>query len=205
MSHTTAFSPDKWQFSGFAFPTTTPVPDQLFDELLHRLSGAELKVLMYIVRRTYGFKKQRDDISLAQLVNGIKSKTGRVLDQGTGLGKSSVARALNSLEEKNIILRTRRRSEAKGDQATTYMLNIQTPVSQNGTGGVSPAGQGVSQQRDTQQTVRQETVRQQHTEAGKSDTTSASDNRTACCCLDGKGDRSEGGSVLRQQIQPAAN
>lgn len=56
-----------WQFSGFVFPTTTPVPDQLFDELLPRLSGAELKVLMYIIRRTFGFKKQSDDISLAQL------------------------------------------------------------------------------------------------------------------------------------------
>ena len=55
----------EWKFPGFVFPTTTPVPDQLFDELLHRLSGAELKVLLYIVRRTFGFKKQSDDISLA--------------------------------------------------------------------------------------------------------------------------------------------
>ena len=47
----------EWKFSGFVCPTTTPVPDQLFDELLHRLSGAELKVLLYIVRRTFGFKK----------------------------------------------------------------------------------------------------------------------------------------------------
>ena len=186
MNHTIALSPDNWQFSGFAFPTTTPVPDQLFDELLHRLSGAELKVLMYIIRRTYGFKKQSDDISLAQLVNGIKSKSGKVLDQGTGLGKSSVARALNSLEEKNIILRTRRRSEVKGDQATTYMLNIQTPVSQNGTGGVSLARQGVSQQRDTQQTVRQETVRQQHREV-RNLGTSASGNRELAAVLMEKG------------------
>ena len=69
-----------WQFSGFAFPTTTPVPDQLFDELLHRLSGAELKVLMYIIRRTFGFKKQSDDISLAQLVKGIRTKDGKIFD-----------------------------------------------------------------------------------------------------------------------------
>ena len=76
------------------------MPDQLFDELLHRLSGAELKVLMYIIRRTFGFKKQSDDISLAQLVGGIKTKDGRILDRGTGLSKSSVVRALNSLEKK---------------------------------------------------------------------------------------------------------
>jgi hypothetical protein len=29
------------------------VPDQLFDELLVELSGAELKVLLYIIRRTF--------------------------------------------------------------------------------------------------------------------------------------------------------
>ena len=85
-------------------PRFTQIPDQLFDELLHRLSGAELKVLLYIVRRTFSFKKQSDDISLAQLVKGIRTKEGKILDRGTGLGKSSVVRALNSLEKKNIIL-----------------------------------------------------------------------------------------------------
>jgi DNA-binding MarR family transcriptional regulator len=156
-----------WQFSGFAFPTTTPVPDQLFDELLHRLSGAELKVLLYIVRRTYGFKKQSDDISLAQLVNGIKAKDGKVLDRGTGLGKSSVTRVLNSLEEKHIIVRSRRQNQRQGYQATTYTLNIVTPLSQNETRGVPSAGQGLSHQRDTQQTVLQQTVLQQQQEQVK--------------------------------------
>lgn len=168
MANRDTLSQGEWRFTGFVYPTTTPVPDQLFDELLHRLSGAELKVLMYIIRRTFVFKKQSDDISLAQLINGIRSKEGKVLDHGTGLGKSSVARALNALEQKNIILRTRRRSEGRGDQATTYTLNLLTPVSQNGTGGVPSAEQGVSHQRDTQQTVRQQTVRQQQPGKGSS-------------------------------------
>jgi hypothetical protein len=44
-------------FPGFQFPTTTPVPDEVFDVLMPQLRGAELKVLLYICRRTFGFKK----------------------------------------------------------------------------------------------------------------------------------------------------
>jgi hypothetical protein len=163
MNQTTIPSPGQWHFSGFAFPNSTSVPDQLFDELMPYLSGAELKVLLYIIRRTYGFKKSRDDISLSQMVNGIKKKNGEVLDKGTGLGKASVARALNSLEQKNIILRQRRSNSKNGDEATTYALNILSPlpVSQNETPPVPKRDTPVSHQRDTQQTVVQQTVKQQ--------------------------------------------
>jgi hypothetical protein len=40
------------KFQGFASPNYAQVPDALFDELLPDLSGAELKVLLYIIRRT---------------------------------------------------------------------------------------------------------------------------------------------------------
>ena len=115
---------EAWRFSGFLLPTTTPVPDQLFDELLYRLEPSEMMVLLYIVRRTYGFKKQSDNISLKQLVEGITTRDGRVLDRGTGLSKATVARALTGLETKNVILRVRRRSRDRGDEPTTYHLNI---------------------------------------------------------------------------------
>src|SRR3954447_17164591 len=118
-------------FQGFRFPNTTPVPDELFDELLADLSGAELKVLMYICRRTFGFKKDRDTISISQMTDGIQKKDGEVLDRGTGLSKDSVARAVKSLEEKGVILRIRRRSEEKGDKPPMYHLHI-LPVSKNG-------------------------------------------------------------------------
>ena len=146
-----------WQFPGFVSPTTTAVPDQFFDELLSRLSGAEAKTLLYICRRTFGFKKRSDNISLSQLVRGIKTKDGRVLDRGTGLGTASVARALTSLEANNIIVRTRRRSPRRGDTATSYALNIVTPVSQNETPPVPKTDGGLSHQRDTQHTVSQQT------------------------------------------------
>ena len=178
MAHTT--DPDaeggEWQFSGFLLPTTTPVPDQLFDELLYRLAPAEMMVLLYIIRLTYGFRKQSDNISLKQMVEGIRTKDGRVLDRGTGLSKATVARTLASLEAKKVILRTRRRSFQKGDEPTTYHLNIPaiqpaldpvtdpedvgTPVSRFETPRVSPVRHPRVSNRDTQQTGKQETDRQ---------------------------------------------
>ena len=149
-------STNQSKFHGFRRPTTTPVPDEIFDDLMHELSGAELKVLLYICRRTFGFKKDSDSISLSQMVRGITTKGGKVLDGGTGLGKTSVARAITALEKKGAIVRNRNRSRAKGDEATTYTLNI-LPVSQNGTGGTPKMEQGGVPKVDTQQTVLQET------------------------------------------------
>jgi hypothetical protein len=111
-------------FAGFYPPRYTPVPDQLFDELLADLSGAELKVLLYIIRRTFGFKKDRDRIALSQMVGGIITRDGRVLDRGTGLHKGTVITALRGLREKGIILSQRNSSPERGNEETTFALKI---------------------------------------------------------------------------------
>lgn len=133
---------------------------------------------MYICRRTFGFKKDADNISLSQLVSGITTKEGAQLDGGTGLSKSSVARALKDLEDKNIILRVRRSDPKRGDLPTTYQLNIVDPrsvVSRGERGSVNsdtprvphrdtPLSQRDTPRvphRDTQETEIQQTVEQE--------------------------------------------
>lgn len=111
-------------FPGFRSPNYTPVPDELFDELLVELSGAELKVLLYIIRRTFGFKRESDTISLSQMLTGIQTREGRVLDRGVGLSKKTLLLALRSLEEREIILTERRQSAEKGNEPTVYQLNV---------------------------------------------------------------------------------
>jgi hypothetical protein len=118
-------------FHGFFAPNYTQVPDELFDDLMTDLSGAELKVLLYIIRRTFGFKKTEDTISLSQMLNGITTKAGEVLDRGTGLSKKTLLMALNTLEAKNIILTERRRSAERGNEPTAYKLNIVSNSSSN--------------------------------------------------------------------------
>jgi phage replication O-like protein O len=112
------------KFRGFRSPNTTPIPDEVFDELLADLSGAELKVLLYICRRTFGFKKDSDAISLHQIAEGIITREGKVIDRGTGLSKRHVQRALKRLEEQQIV-EVRRDVSADGvNEINTYSLHF---------------------------------------------------------------------------------
>jgi hypothetical protein len=111
-------------FRGFSGPNYTPVPDELFDGLMVDLSGAELKVLLYIIRRTFGFKRDADMISLSQMLNGIRTPDGRVLDRGVGLSKKTLLLALRTLEDRRVILTERRQSIEKGNEPTVYQLNV---------------------------------------------------------------------------------
>src|SRR5436305_14963330 len=103
-------SAEPFHFGGFVAPRYTPTPDQLFDELLApgRLTEAELRVLLYIVRRTFGWKKDSDTISLAQITDGIVKRDGTRLDWGAGVAKSSAVRAVKGLEAKGVIVAQRK-------------------------------------------------------------------------------------------------
>jgi phage replication O-like protein O len=159
---------DDFHFDGFDGPTYTQVPDAIFDVLMAVLSGSEFKVLLYIVRRTFGFKKLEDDISLNQIIGGIKTKDGRMLDRGTGLSRDSVTKAIRSLEEKGIIVRGRRFSEEKGDQPTTYALRFKqgvelysSPESDFRTPPPREIGRPPVRKSDPQETVVQQTEEQE--------------------------------------------
>lgn len=129
-----AIREDDWRFSGFHFPSYTQVPDQLFDELLPILSGGELKVLLYICRRTFGFKRESDNISLNQMLNGITKNDGTRLDGGAGLSRATLLRALKSLQEKNILIAERQENDEQGNLPTNYRLHMaDSPWSQNDT------------------------------------------------------------------------
>jgi hypothetical protein len=169
------------------------VPDELFDEQLPDLSGAELKVLLYIIRRTFGFKKDSDNISLSQMLEGIRRRDGAVLDRGVGLTKKTLLLALRSLQEKNLIHAEQRQSAERGNEPTNYRLNVASARSEaestpplgeklpQGVGRVfppSPRGKNYpTQETVLQETVLQETVLQERSlsnirEAQPSDTRS---------------------------------
>jgi hypothetical protein len=138
----------------------TPIPDELFDDYLAGLSGAEVKVLLYIMRKTFGWKKDSDNISLSQIMGGVIRKDGEVQDRGTGLARDSVTRALKGLEEKGHIIAIRRRSVERGFEATTYTINIVNSQSENPTSPSRKIGLGLVEKSDIQQTDLQETEKQ---------------------------------------------
>lgn len=116
-----------FHFDGFESPNTTPVPDIIFDRFLSILKEAELKALLYIVRRTFGFKKDRDPISFNQFIRGITTRDGRVLDSGCGIkDRTTLSKALKSLEAMGIIASDKGIDE-RGENATTiYCLRFKT-------------------------------------------------------------------------------
>ncbi len=116
---------NEFHFEGFESPNTTPVPDVVFDRLLARLGEAELKALLYIVRRTFGFKRDRDPISFNQFLKGITTRDGRILDEGCGVrNRTTLSTALKSLEEKGIVI-SEKGTDERGENVTTiYRLRF---------------------------------------------------------------------------------
>jgi hypothetical protein len=165
--HALNSNPTPYRFAGFSAPFYTQIPDAVFDELLSLLTGAELKVLLYVARRTFGFKKAADDISISQIMHGITTRAGEVLDHGTGLSKDAVTRATKRLVRMGVLLARRNRSRERGNEPTTYALHIRDPLSENRTPPGQNIGQGLVRKSDTQETVEQETERQESFEISK--------------------------------------
>lgn len=97
---------NKDEFPGFAHHSTRKQfikYPMILQEYWYLLSGSEQKVLDFIIRQTFGWKKQSDTIAISQFTDGIKK------NRGTGLSASQVKRAINGLEEKGFIEVERRK------------------------------------------------------------------------------------------------
>lgn len=108
----------------------TPVPDQVL-ALLPDLSSSELKVLLYIIKRTLGFNKPHDRISQRQFLMGIRTKAGKQLDRGAGVSKNSLHRALTALVSRGMISKTSRKAANGKDLSCRYGLvfaEVEAPI-----------------------------------------------------------------------------
>jgi DNA-binding transcriptional ArsR family regulator len=109
-------------FEGFTEPTYTQVPDEFLDKMLPYLSGAETKIMLYLFRKTLGYKKFSDRLSLSQIANGCRRRTGEPIDEGSGLSRSTVAVALKSLEKKGLIVVARMQTQAGDSDMNVYSV-----------------------------------------------------------------------------------
>jgi hypothetical protein len=76
---------DASAFRGYNPIRYTPCPDEFFDRQMALMDDDELRVTLYAFRRTFGFKKTGDAISISQFLHGITTRDGRRLDHGCGL------------------------------------------------------------------------------------------------------------------------
>jgi len=86
----------------------------------HALSPVEQKVLDYILRHTWGYKKSADAIAHSQFMYGITKRDGTIVDTGTGIkNKKTIRKALKGLEQKGFI-----QSKPVIGEQTIYELTI---------------------------------------------------------------------------------
>ncbi len=78
---------------GILVPSAFQVPNEVIDDgWLRELSGGEIKVLLYIIRKTFGFNKIGGDrIPLSQII------------MGTGLARQSAVSAIAVLEKCQLV------------------------------------------------------------------------------------------------------
>jgi len=101
----------------------TQIPDDWLDTLIPQLGEAEVRVVLWIGRQTYGWKKDWDQISLAQIV------------ENTGLSMSAANKAAKSLEQKGIIEVKRTTAIDGGAEANRYR-----PIQMGGTASEEVGG-----------------------------------------------------------------
>ncbi len=84
----------------------TAIPDYFLDHIAPTLKECELRVMLYIYRRTLGYRKLADTISYEQFLNGITTRDGKKLDAGAGVSRRSLVGALSGLVNRGLVIRT---------------------------------------------------------------------------------------------------
>lgn len=115
-------------------PNTSSIPNILFDYWMNRLSPAQFKVLMCVARKTYGWHKHNDLISIKQI------------ETMTGLHRSGIIKNIDSLIEIGLINKIKSKTPDGDDAPNRYEINVYCVEGgslQNRLGVVDTVDQGV--------------------------------------------------------------
>lgn len=102
-------------------PGTFWMYPNIMDQYWHTLSGSEQKVLDFLLRRTFGFQKTKDKISIGQFINGVRG-----YDYGTGLSERTIIRALSNLEKKGFFKVIRKSKAGTAEKEINEYLLVMT-------------------------------------------------------------------------------
>lgn len=94
------------KFVGFDGPKEnwSKLPHDLIDELSNINSVSELKVILYILRHTWGFSDADKKITIDEFSNGRKRADGSRMDGGCGIHRNSVKAGLDAAIEHGYII-----------------------------------------------------------------------------------------------------
>jgi phage replication O-like protein O len=127
----------------------TKMPNKLLDVLIGtRMRGESVQVLSLIIRKTCGWHKREDAISLSQFV------------KATGIKKQNVSRALRYLVERNIIIKI------DNGRISKYEINRNLrdpkPLSETITDVIEDDKASLSRKRHTKESTTKETITKEH-------------------------------------------
>lgn len=95
-------------------PNYTQAPNVCFDEIFKTLKEGELRVILVLIRQTFGWHKSIERISLGQIADK------------SGIDRRSVCRSLNSLIAKGLV--TKKKFGDKGKERCYFSLLMNAPV-----------------------------------------------------------------------------
>ena len=101
--------------SRLELPNYTQFPNIIIDDMMWQLTGAQVKIILAIARKTFGWHKQTDRISNSQL-------TGL-----TGLSEAGLIKAMKGLLKMQLIIKEQT-GKGKGIK-TNYEINFNTKLS----------------------------------------------------------------------------
>lgn len=114
---------EETRFAGFDDPSENWVklPKAIYENLDRFTTMAEMKVVLYVLRHTWGYGDDWKAMSTDEIANGRKRKDGTRLDAGTGMNKQQVLDGAQRAVD-NGWLRIWHDASDKGRQVKYYML-----------------------------------------------------------------------------------
>ncbi len=132
-------------FRAFQTPAKfVQVPDEVFDILLPDLNGGELRVLLFIIRQTYGFGRDSVALSRSEILSGMRRGDGTLLNSGAGVGASQMKSALKRLRDNHVIAVEQRYNSRGGCIASLYKLNV-VSSEEDSSPGIEPTDRAESE------------------------------------------------------------
>ena len=98
--------------AGSYIPNTSDIPNILFDYWMNILTPAEFKVLMCIARKTYGWHKEFDLISLKQI------------EKMTGLSRKGIVKNIDVLMSHGLLIKIK----SKTSESNIYFYKLDDEV-----------------------------------------------------------------------------
>jgi hypothetical protein len=103
----------------------SPLPHQLVEEIMAEISAlSEFKVIIYILRHTWGFHESEKPITLDEFENGRKRKDGTRMDKGCGMSRNAIKSGIKRAIEHGYIERTTDETD-KARIKNTYNLSFE--------------------------------------------------------------------------------